>query len=129
MIVLDSSAAVDYLLGLRNRDWVAGLLEEAGTAHAPHLIDIEIVSAFRRLVRLREVSARVARQALADHFDLRLVRYPHLPFLGRIWELRATVTASDAAFIALAESLGADLVTVDRALASAPGIRASIVTP
>jgi predicted nucleic acid-binding protein len=129
VIVLDSSAAVDYLLGLRHGEWVADRLLAAGEAHAPHLIDLEVVAALRRLVAHRAVSAALAERALGDHFDLRLVRYPHLPFVERMWELRSNVAAGDAAFVALAESLGADLVTLDRALASAPGLRASILTP
>jgi len=129
VIVLDSSAAVDYLLGLRFSDWVADRLIEDSDLHAPHLIDVEVVGALRRLVNHGDVTATHARQALADHFSLRLIRYPHLPFLERMWELRRNLTASDAVFVALAEALGADLVTTDRALASAPGVRAAIVTP
>ena len=63
-------------------------------------------------------------QALEDLVDFPLTRYPHDLFLLRIWELRHNVTAYDAAYIALAEALGAPLLTRDAALASAPGNRA-----
>jgi predicted nucleic acid-binding protein len=63
---------------------------------------------------------------LADFLDLPVTRYPHEPFLARIWELRRNLTAYDAAYIALAEVLHAPLVTCDHALASAPGHRATV---
>ena len=55
-----------------------------------------------------------------------IARYPHDPFLLRIWELRYNVTAYDAAYIALAEALGATLLTRDERLANASGHRATI---
>jgi predicted nucleic acid-binding protein len=59
------------------------------------------------------------RQALDDLGDLPLDRYPHAVFLERIWELRHNLTAYDAAYVALAETLNATLVTRDAALATA----------
>jgi predicted nucleic acid-binding protein len=41
--------------------------------------------------------------------------------LPRVWELRANLTAYDAAYVALAEALGAPLLTRDRRLARAAG--------
>ena len=43
-----------------------------------------------------------------------------------MWELRENVTVQDAAYIALAETLDAPLVTMDASLARAPGIRAAV---
>ena len=128
MIVLDASAAVDVVLRLEPRGpWVeARLLASADSIHAPHLIDIEVAGAIRRHARQGAVSERAARRALDDFRDLRLVRYPHGALLERIWQLRANLTAADAAYIALAEALGAPLVTTDSALARAPGHRARV---
>ncbi len=53
-------------------------------------------------------------------------RYGHLALLDRIWRLRANLTAYDASYVALAELLGLDLLTVDRRLASVPGIRCHV---
>jgi predicted nucleic acid-binding protein len=129
VIVLDSSAAVEYLLASEIGEWVEAQLVHVDRVHAPYLLDIEVTGALRKQVLLGEVSYDLAEQALSDFRDLRVRRYRHLPFLERIWELRHNLTAPDAAFVALTEALGASLVTTDLSLASAPGLRVSILTP
>jgi predicted nucleic acid-binding protein len=129
LIVLDSSAAVDFLLLREHADWVDDTLRAAGEVHAPHVLDVEVVSAVRRLVRLGDVTRRLAASALTDLQLLDVTRYPHLPFVERMWQLRENLSASDAAFVALAEALGAPLVTTDVTLAASPGPRIPIVTP
>lgn len=129
MIVLDSSAAVDYLLVRGPGAWVEAQIEEAVQVHAPHLIDVEVLGAIRRRVSLGDVSLRRGEQAIAALEDFRIRRYPHVPFLARMWELRRNLTAGDAAFVALAEALGMPLITTDRALAGAPGPRIPILAP
>ena len=127
MIVVDASALVDLLL-----DEVAGpvledrLLGSGSTLHAPHLIDLEVAHAVRR--RALSGSLEEGRGSTAIR-DLRLVplhRYAHDLLLGRIWELRHSVTAYDACYVALAEVLGAPLVTRDAALARTRGHEARI---
>ena len=129
MIVLDSSAAVDYLVALDPGAWVEEQLLAADEVHAPHLIDVEVPNALRRRVHARLLTVSRAEQALTDLADLDMTRYPHLPFLGRMWELRHNLSASDAVFGALAEALGAPLVTTDRTLARVPGLRAPVAVP
>jgi predicted nucleic acid-binding protein len=129
VIVLDSSAAIDYFVGSTNGAWVEERLREAPEIHAPHLLDVEVIGALRRLVQLGDVPRPIAEQAIVDLEQLDVTRYPHLPFLARIWELRENLTAGDATFAALAEALGATLVTTDPRLALAPGIQASVVAP
>jgi predicted nucleic acid-binding protein len=130
VIVLDSSAAVDYLLPNEPAaSWVAGQLARAGPAHAPHLLDLEVLSAVRRLVGLHRLSATYATGVLGDLVRLDVVRYPHVPLLERMWQLRHNVSAYDAAFVSLAEALDAPLVTTDSRLAAASGHRARVVSP
>jgi len=107
----------------------ARLFEPGETLHAPHLIDLEIAPVLRRWERTGDIDARRAAQALDDLADLPLARYAHLVLLPRIRALRRNVTAYDAAYPALAEALGATLVTRDCALARAPGHKARVEVP
>jgi predicted nucleic acid-binding protein len=92
------------------------------TLVAPELIDLEVVSVWRRHVAAKLMPARRAASAVADLADLPLRRSSHLPFLHRIWELRRVITPYDAAYIALAEALDVVLVTADARLSRAPGV-------
>ena len=122
MIVLDTSAAVDWLLqtsaGQRIEKRIYAHNE---SLHAPHLLDLEVTQVLRRLVREGAISAQRAEAAVRDLLDLRITRYPHFLLLPEIWRRRNNVSAYDAAYVVLAENLGAALVTRDGRLASAPG--------
>ncbi len=90
---------------------------------APHLIDLEVTSAWRRLAAAGDLDERRAQLALDDLRALRLERVSHTPLLPRCWELRDNLTVYDAAYVALAEALEATLLTGDRRLARAAGTR------
>jgi predicted nucleic acid-binding protein len=96
------------------------------TLVAPELVDLEVVSVWRRHVAAKRMPARRAASALADLADLPLRRSSHQPFLRRIWELRHVVAPYDAAYIALAEALDAVLVTADARISRASGLRCRI---
>ena len=72
------------------------------------------------------ISGERSAELLEDLTTMRIIRYPHTALLSRIWELRNNVTAYDAAYVALAETLEAPLVTRDARLSQAPGIRATV---
>ena len=85
-----------------------------------------MLSVLRRHMAVKLLDARRAGFALDDLMSLPATRYPHAPFARRVWDLRANLTPYDAAYVALAESLGCVLVTSDARLARAPGIRCEV---
>lgn len=93
---------------------------------APELVDPEVASVLRRRRAEGRLDDRRAAQALADLIALPLRRTPHRPLLVRCWELRDNLTIYDATYVALAELLDVPLVTADRRLSRAPGIRCSV---
>ena len=96
------------------------------SAVAPEVVDLECLSAFHGLVLARKLAPRHAALAIIELAGMGFERFAHAPLLGRIWELRENVSPYDAAYVALAESLGATLLTADARLARAPGIRCRV---
>ena len=126
-MVLDASAATEWLLQTKAGARVeARIFSGAATLHAPHLLDIEVAQVLRRYAAAGAITAARGQAALEDLADLALIRYPHEWLLDRVWELRANLTAYDAAYVALAEALDLPLVTCDGRIASAPGHRARV---
>lgn len=129
MIVADASAVLELLLGTDAAARVAArLLDREEAVHVPHLLDVEVAQAVRRYTISGDLDAKQGARVLADLLDLPLHRHPHTVLLHRAWELRRSVTAYDAMYVALAEALGAPLLTRDRKLARAHGHRARIET-
>ncbi len=127
MIVVDASALIELLLRTPAAEAVEErLFAPRQSLHAPHLIDIEVAQAMRRYVANREIGADRGRLALVDLVDMPVRRYAHDFLLARVWELRNSLTAHDAAYVALAEALDAPLLTRDRRLAHMAGHRARI---
>ena len=128
MIVLDASAAVAVLLnlGAGARHIRERMEREDDGLHVPHLFEIEVLNALRNYALRHRISEGRRLELLEDLTTMSISRYAHTPMLPRIWELRDNVSAYDAAYIALAETLEAPLVTTDARLARAPGIRAAI---
>ena len=122
MIVLDASAAVDWLLQTSAGRRIENRIYSGNEVlHSPHLLDLEVTQVLRRLARQNIISEERADESVSDLLDLRINRYPHTVLLRRIWELRHNLSAYDAAYVALAEQLNATLVTRDSRLASASG--------
>jgi predicted nucleic acid-binding protein len=127
VIVLDASAAIEWLLkssaGIKID---RRIFSRSESLHAPHLLDIEVAQVLRRYVREKTITAQRGQEALEDLAGLPLDRYPHDFLIPRVWELRATLTAYDAVYVALAELLDAPLLTCDRRIASASGHAANV---
>jgi predicted nucleic acid-binding protein len=113
VIVADASAITELLLqtelGTRVEE---RLFRDDEDIHAPHLLDVEVLSALRRLVREGEVLAGRAQEAIEDLALLRIIR---------VWDLHENFTAYDAVYLTLAESLDGTVITCDAPFGSAPG--------
>lgn len=130
MLVVDASAVADLLLARPGAERIARQLEaHADALVAPQLLDVEVLSALRRVVASGEASAARAGEAVADLLDLPVERYPHGALVPRAWELRDNFSAYDATYLALAEALtdeGAALLTADARFARAARTHASV---
>ena len=127
MKVIDASALVELLLGTARGLHVAEALnDDKESIHMPHLADVEVAHALRRLVADQVVAEKTAMEAIADLEDLNIDRHAHDVLLQRIWQLRGSVSAYDAAYLALTEVLEATLLTCDRRLAQTAGKTARV---
>jgi predicted nucleic acid-binding protein len=128
-IVVDASAVVAALIdsgadgawartGLRGHELVA-----------PAQLYVEVSNVLRRAVLAGSLGRDAAALAHGDLVQLPVSVFPFEPLSERVWALHATVTAYDAAYVALAEELDAPLWTLDRRLAAASGPRCTFRTP
>jgi predicted nucleic acid-binding protein len=127
LIVLDASALLEILLRtpLAER-LIDRALEASERLHAPHLLDVEVTQVLRRLVQRKELTVARAEQALDDLSKLVIERHEHQSLVGRVWQLRDSLSAYDGIYVALAEALAAPLLTCDAKLAGAHGHHAKI---
>ncbi len=95
---------------------------------APDLLRVAVLSVICRQLRFGTLDVTQAEQAVTDLLDLPITVYPTAPLLLRCWQLRDNLTAYDACYIALAETLGSSVLTADARLSRAPGTRCAIET-
>ncbi len=127
MIVLDASAVLEVLLRTSSALQIEERIFSPGeTLHAPYLLDLEVTQVLRRYNLSGELNSERGQEAVNDFVDFPIIHYPHHIFLIRIWDLRHHMTAYDAVYVALAESLSAPLLTCDERLAKASGHGAKI---
>jgi predicted nucleic acid-binding protein len=93
---------------------------------APALLDLEFANVLRGLLTKKSINESSAERALTEIAQAPIKRYGHQALLRRIWQLKSNMTAYDAAYVALAELLGADLLTIDRRITGVPGIRCRV---
>ena len=130
MAVVDASVLVDALVSAgRPGELARAELRGRSVLEVPAIFAAEATSALRGLVRGGSLSTLRAATALEQIRTVRTIQYPFEPFAHRVWELRDSLTVYDAWYVAIAESLGAGLATLDRPLTRAPGPRCSFITP
>lgn len=121
MIVIDASAAIEWLLRSRSGLHIEQrIFSSSERLAAPHLLDVEVLQVVRRLASAGKISPVRAGEILDDFTSAIIDRYPHHMLIHRIWALRQNLTAYDAAYVALAEMIGAHLITCDSRLARTP---------
>ncbi len=128
-VVVDASVVVAALVDSGDTGmWSEHQLRRSRLA-APHLMPGEVVNVLRRAELAGDITSDVAARAVADLDRLPVDLFPFSPVADRVWELRRSLTAYDAWSVALAEALGAALITLDTRLAGAPGPRCDFAVP
>ena len=129
MLVIDASVLFEVVVDSALSEGLRGCLVTDDEHAAPHLIDPEVLSVVQSALRRGALDPTAASQAVSDLALWPGVRYPHQPLLERAWELRHNVRGHDAMYVALAEALGATLLTLDHRLASTAGIACTVEVP
>jgi predicted nucleic acid-binding protein len=119
-VVTDASAVVEYLLRTPRATAIGMTIEDVEVSlHVPALCDVEVAAVIRRALLSRRLREDRAHEAITDYLELPLTRHGHAALIARILQLRANFSAYDATYVALAEQLGAVLLTADAGLARA----------
>jgi predicted nucleic acid-binding protein len=127
VLVTDAGVWVRALVDEGPGDPIRTRLVTEPVVAAPALIDLEFTNVLRGLVAKGFVALPDAELALAEFLQAPIQRYQHESLVPRVWQLRENLTAYDAAYVALAEALGTDLLTIDRGIGGAPGIRCRVL--
>ena len=114
--MIDASAMAEALVGQgAGMELLDALADEVA---APHLLDVEVLSALRGLVLGGKLTVESADLARRDYFSFTIIRHDVEPLAERVWQLRHQFTSYDACYLALAEALDAPLYTCDAKLDS-----------
>lgn len=127
-VVIDASAVVEVVRAAPATDSIREHVLGADLV-APAILDLEVLSALRRLERAGEIRAERAAEAVADLASFAARRIPTTVLAEAAWAMRHSLRIADAFYVALARTLGADLVTLDARLAGAPGLGITVVVP
>lgn len=92
----------------------------------PDLLRVEVSSVLRRHAIAGRLTSEEADVAMEDLLAFPITVFPTAPLVRRVWELRQNLTAYDGCYVALAEELGRPLITADRRLTNAPGLRCKV---
>lgn len=126
MLVLDASTLYEVVADTPHKAIVLQRLEADPDHAAPHVIDVEVMNIVRDHLLRGLLDRTAANQAIEDLHDWPGERFGHRVLLSRAWQLRDNVRGWDAFYVALAEALGATLITSDARLGRATGPECNI---
>lgn len=129
MLIVDASTLFEVVASTPRSVQIRAVLAADPDHAAPHLVDAEVMSVIQREHRRGELDATAANQAVDDLRSWPGERWPLAVLSDRVWELRHSVRSYDAYYVALAEALGAQLVTCDDRLARAVGPECEFIIP
>lgn len=126
MLVIDASCLFEVVADTPRAPQIAARVTADSDHFAPEVIDVEVLGVIRAQYLRGNLDGTAAGQAVADLRDWPGERFSHRYLLDRVWQLRDSVRGWDAFYVALAELLGATLLTLDERLARAHGPRCRI---
>jgi predicted nucleic acid-binding protein len=126
LIILDASAAIEFLLQAESVPKLTAALLNVETIASPVILDLEVLNVLRRQIQDKIVTTQRAEQALKLYWALPLERFDTTLLSNRIWQLRNNFTSYDASYIALSEFLQVPLYTKDKKWRDKPGHKADI---
>ena len=129
MLIIDASVLFEIVADTPQSESLRARLEADPDQAAPHLIDAEVLSVIQTHHRRGGLDMTAANQAVDDLRTWPGERWSHRGLLERAWDLRSSVRSYDALYVALAEALDATLLTLDRRLANAVGLRCTVEVP
>ena len=123
--VIDSSVAVEYLLGTPVGLTIADVVENNDLV-APELLDIEVLSALRGFVLRNQISSDDALDAIREISALEIERVSHQHLLLSTWHYFRNVSSYDAIYLAVAQDLNVAVITADSKLSRAPSLDVAV---
>ena len=128
-VVVDASAGVELLLGTDAGMALQARLPRPLVEWVPEIYYAEVAGVLRRAELSGRMSAARAAVALDRLLSMPMRRVQVRSLVAEAWALRHNVIVADALYVVLARHLSAPLVTADLALANAPGLGVSVITP
>lgn len=129
MLVIDASVACDLLMRSRRSTAIAEVLASPDESlHAPSIFTTECLNVARRRHLRREMSATDVDRFITELFELDVEQHELDETQARLMpRLFANVTTMDAAYVTLAQQLGATLVTLDIRLSDAAARQCDVI--
>ena len=129
LIVVDASVLYEVITAGPLAPAATAALASAHDHAAPEIIDVEVTGLIRRDAQHHVLDGTRSQWALDRLRDWPGDRFPHRPFIRRVWHLRENVRTTDAFYVALAEALDVPLMTLDGRLARASGVNCQVLVP